>query len=102
MQPTSLSSEKLPSDQEAAQYSNRRRNQSSSEHSGLAIPQTEASIDLTSSINDTLKNLQKKEKLYQTGKAYLEKKIYEYESRLNNMKTKKEHRSSRQRFKPAQ
>ena len=31
----------------------------------------------------TLKDLQKKEKLYQSGKAYLEKKIQEYESRLN-------------------
>lgn len=44
----------------------------------------------TSSVNHTLRDLQKKEKLYQTGKAYLEKKIYEYESRLNGMKTKKE------------
>ncbi len=38
----------------------------------------------------TLKDLQKKEKIYQNGKAYLEKKIQEYESRLNQMKAKKE------------
>ena len=53
----------------------------------------EPPVDATPSINHTLKDLQKKEKLYQTGKAYLEKKIYEYESRLNNMKTKKERSS---------
>ena len=49
-----------------------------------------SSVSQTSSINNTLRDLQKKEKLYQTGKAYLEKKIYEYESRLNGMKTRKE------------
>lgn len=33
--------------------------------------------------SSTLKDLQKKEKIYQNGKMYLEKKIQEYESRLN-------------------
>lgn len=37
----------------------------------------------TGAMQGTLRDLQKKEKLYQSGKAYLERKIQEYESRLN-------------------
>lgn len=56
----------------------------------LQVMESQDTEQMVGNLSNTLKDLQKKEKMYQSGKAYLERKIQEYESRLTQMKIKKE------------